>query len=261
MDQNRSSESPVDSGQVSEPAVILEQPLRSRGKRIRDATTLPVVSWRGRLRHNGHFSYWNGPVSSHCGPDERQTFIVTDQLDYNVESWMKLGAPSWNCGRDPGLFLNSPAGGSMFTWTLIIAGAAIVVALVMHFLVPAKGVKIPAVILGTIGGLMIGVCMGFMGAVYYGDEVQKKVYANEYAPSPMPTGGMTTKGQVTGGGGGGSPPPAENKKSVGGTAKGGGGPGSRSMPSGYPAPTEDKTKGKSEESKNESDTSKKNDAP
>ena len=130
----------------------------------------------------------------------------------------------------------------MLTWTLIISGAAIVLALAMHFLVPAKGVKIPAVILGTVGGLVIGVCVGFMGAVYYGDEVQKKVYANEYAPSPMPTNGeFKGKGSAAP-----ASPPAE-KKSEGEAPKGT--PGSRSRPPGYPAPTDGDTKSKSEDSK------------
>jgi hypothetical protein len=142
----------------------------------------------------------------------------------------------------------------MFTWTLIIAGAAIVLALAMHFLVPAKGVKIPAVILGTIGGLMIGVCLGFMAAVYYGDEVQKQVYADQYAPAPMPSAGMPKGSNL---GGGDSPPPAEKKKRDGGATKGGGGPASRAVPSDYPTGTDGKTKSKSEESKNEGDESKK----
>jgi hypothetical protein len=120
----------------------------------------------------------------------------------------------------------------MLTWMLSVAwilglgGSAIVLALVLHFLIPAKGVKVPAVVIGTIGGLVVGICIGIGGAVYYGDKMQKVVYANEYAPAPLPTKGMP-KSQGTG-----SPPAPEKQKAAGDSPKAG--PGAPRLPSNYP---------------------------
>lgn len=159
---------------------------------------------------------------------------------------------------------HSPVGGgmfnwsSMFTWALILAGAAVVLALAMHFLVPAKGIKIPAVVIGTLGGLVLGVCIGMTAAVYYGDEMQKQVYSNEYRPEPMPSAGIP-KGQNTGGGD--AAPPPEKKKAGGASGKRKGGPASGSMPSDYPGQDDAKSKTKSEDAPDKGGEAKKSDAP
>jgi hypothetical protein len=137
-------------------------------------------------------------------------------------------------------------------WILGLAGSAIVLALVLHFLVPAKGVKVPAVVIGTIGGLVVGICIGIGGAVYYGDQMQKAVYANEYAPGPMPKGG-TPKGSNTPG----TPPPAREKKKAEGESLDMG-PGIPRLPSNYPG--FDEVKKRREEQKNAAKAKRKDDA-
>jgi hypothetical protein len=127
-------------------------------------------------------------------------------------------------------------------WILGLAGSAIVLALVLHFLVPAKGAKVPAVIIGTIGGLVVGICLGIGGAIYYGDQMSKSVYANEYAPGPMPKGG-TPKGSNTAAV---SPPGPDTKKAEEDSINLG--PGVPRLPSSYPG--FDEVKKRREEEKN-----------
>jgi hypothetical protein len=116
----------------------------------------------------------------------------------------------------------------MFTWILGIAAGCIVLAFLLYFLVPARGVKVPAIVLGTLGGLAAGAVLGMLGAIMYGESAQKMVYGDLYRPEPMPSVGGPMKG-------GASPPsekPAPKKKE--GFAKKGRGPGMTNLPADYP---------------------------
>jgi hypothetical protein len=114
-------------------------------------------------------------------------------------------------------------------WILGLAGSAIVLALVLHFLIPAKGIKVPAVVIGTIGGLVVGICIGIAGAIYYGDQMSRAVYATDYAPSPMPGAG-----KAKGSNAGGAPPPASEKKKAASDSVSKSRGTTRSLPNNYP---------------------------
>ena len=126
----------------------------------------------------------------------------------------------------------------MLTWMLSVAwilgsaGSAIVLALVLHFLVPAKGVKVPAVVIGTIGGLVVGICIGIGGRSFTETRCRKQFTRTTTAPSPFPGAG-SPKGSNAGG----VPPPANAKKKAAGDSvgKGPGKPGR--CPATTPAPT------------------------
>jgi hypothetical protein len=123
----------------------------------------------------------------------------------------------------------------MFTWILGIAGGCIVLALLLYFLVPAKGVKVPAVVLGTLGGLAAGGVLGILAAVIYGESVQNAVYSDMHRPSPMPAGGPPM-GANTINAPKPQPKPAPEKANGGGRPSGGGGPGMPKVPPDYPKP-------------------------
>jgi hypothetical protein len=103
-----------------------------------------------------------------------------------------------------------------------IAGGCVLLALVLHFLVPAKGVKVPAVMLGTVGGFALGAMCGLYGAVIYGESVQSALYAGDHKPSPMPTKGAASAPKKKA-----APPREEIPKKSG-------------RPDGYPGPEEEK---------------------
>src|SRR4051794_1054403 len=115
----------------------------------------------------------------------------------------------------------------MFTLILGVAGGCIVLAFLLYFLVPAKGVKASAVVLGTVGGLAVGGVLGMLAAVIYGDSVQGVVYSETYKPSPMPSGAPPKGSNVNP-----APAPEKAKRDVG--PEGGGRPGMPALPSDYP---------------------------
>ncbi len=125
------------------------------------------------------------------------------------------------------------------TWLLGAAGALIVLALVLHFAVPAKAMKVPAVVIGTLGGLVVGAVLGMAGSVWYGDQYHKMVYVDMYKPDPMPSApGATKVGQGK---------EAAPKKKASGKAASKGGPGTKSMPSDYPGMDKSKEEPKAKE--------------
>ena len=115
----------------------------------------------------------------------------------------------------------------MYTWILGIAGVCIVLAFLVHFLMPAKGAKIPAILLGTVGGFAAGVVCGLLGAVMYGETVQKQVYGDMYLPGPMPSVSSPPANA-------GAPPAPKAETGGGGGTPVNAGPGSTSLRSDYP---------------------------
>lgn len=118
----------------------------------------------------------------------------------------------------------------MEIWITVIAvaGGCVLLAALLYFFVPKKQVKIPAVVLGTLGGLAIGAVLGLLGAVIYGDPMHKMVFAEQYKPEPMPAfGGPQPKaagapGKAKGGGGGGFAKGGRGGRGGGGGVGGGG---------------------------------------
>lgn len=144
----------------------------------------------------------------------------------------------------------------MEIWVTVIAvgGGCMVLAALLYFFVPAKEVKIPAVALGSLGGLATGAVLGLLAAVYYGDPLHKSLFAEQYKPEPMPSvGGPTPQaagapGKGKGGGGGafakkkagGGGGDAAKKKDGGGNGRGGGGgPGGNMYGGNYPLAKKD----------------------
>lgn len=137
-------------------------------------------------------------------------------------------------------------------WTILaVGGGCIVLAALLYFGVPARQIKIPAVILGTIGGLAAGAVLGLVLAVVYGDPIHKSLFAEVYKPAPMGGGAAAPPKNAGGGGGGrgggfgkgGGGDAAKKEGGGGGDAakkKGGGGGGGMAGPTGmlpgYPAP-------------------------
>lgn len=134
---------------------------------------------------------------------------------------------------------------------LAVGGVCIVLAAVLYFVKPLQQMKIPAVALGTIGGLAVGAVLGMVLAVVYGDPIHKSLFAEVYKPAPMGGGGPAAPKSAGGGGGGfskkggGRGGDAAKKKEGGGDAAktkgGGGGGGGMAGPTGrlpgYPTPT------------------------
>jgi hypothetical protein len=126
----------------------------------------------------------------------------------------------------------------MFTWILGVAGGCIVLALLLYFLVPAKGVKVPAVVLGTVGGLAAGGVLGILAAVIYGESVQNAVYSDVHRPMPFPKGGPPMGANTVNAPKKASPAPEQDspapEKAKGGGGYSGGGAGPVRVPSDYP---------------------------
>lgn len=126
----------------------------------------------------------------------------------------------------------------MLTWVLGFAVGSILLAAILHFALPAGGGKVPAVVVGTLGGFVAGAVLGMLGAVYYGEAMQNSVYGNQYRPDPLPSGGAmkgvnappSSQGE----------PPAEKKKSA--PRAGGGGPGRTNLANDYPGVNDAKKK-------------------
>ena len=115
----------------------------------------------------------------------------------------------------------------MWIWLLGGAGGLILLALILHFAAPGKAIKVPTIILSTFGGLVVGIVLGLLGAVMYGESIQKEVYGDQYKAEPLPSG--MTPPPVAGGGGG---APEEPKKEAPPTV--GGGPGGTNLGADYP---------------------------
>ena len=118
----------------------------------------------------------------------------------------------------------------MWTWVLGGAVGLILLAIILHFAFPGREIKIPTIILSTLGGLVVGVLLGLVGAVMYGEKVQKEVYGVQYQGDPMPSGMQPPP--VAGGGGG---PSEETTKEAAPTVKAG--PGGTNLGADYPGIT------------------------
>lgn len=100
---------------------------------------------------------------------------------------------------------------STFNLILLISGITVVIAVLLYFAGSARTIRIPSVILGTIGGVGLGVLLGFvLAAVYEGElNLEEDNSAQEALVNVMPqpatgAGGPATKGGgMMGGGGGG----------------------------------------------------------
>ncbi len=128
----------------------------------------------------------------------------------------------------------------MLTWVLGLAVGCVVLAGLLHFVLPAGGGKVPAVVIGTVGGFVAGAVLGMLGAVMYGETVQKSVYGAYYEPEPMGGNKGARPGFNT--------PPSGNqapgtpKKEAAGPAPSGG-PGSTNLRSDYPGVNDAMKKG------------------
>lgn len=129
----------------------------------------------------------------------------------------------------------------MLTWILYAAVACILLAVVLHFVLP-KGGKVPAVVVGTLGGFMAGAVLGILGAVYYGETMQREIYGDMYKGEPMPARGTPGASTPPASSANASPkseePPAKKSEGSGG----GRGSAPTSLPENYPAPSDTSNK-------------------
>ena len=67
-------------------------------------------------------------------------------------------------------------------WTMVLGGsvALILLSITLHFAVPGQSIKIPTIILSTIGGLVAGALLGLLGAVWYGEMAHREIYGDLY---------------------------------------------------------------------------------
>jgi hypothetical protein len=96
----------------------------------------------------------------------------------------------------------------MSTWILAAAAICAVLAVLLYFLVPSRAVKIPAIVLGTIAGLLAGFVLGSLTAAAFSEHVHDIVYVGPEAPGAVPgaipaPGGGAAPAEKNGGGGGG----------------------------------------------------------
>ena len=94
----------------------------------------------------------------------------------------------------------------MWTYVLYVLGGAvavIAVATILHFAAPGKAIKIPTIILSTLGGLVAGAILGLLVSVWYGEMAHREIYGDLYKGVPPGPGTMRAPG------GAGAPTPAD----------------------------------------------------
>lgn len=114
---------------------------------------------------------------------------------------------------------------------LIVSGLVAIIALTTYAFVPVTKVRVPTIVLSTLGGLGTGVALGMVLMIFYGDSLQTSVASESSSAERLAEALKNPTGPpMPGGGGGGGGQRAGGTPKVAGGAGGGGGMGRAPSP-------------------------------